>query len=259
MICQRILKEKQKIQTEIEEIQKQIKILPQNKLICTRNGNRYKWYQSDGHISSYIPKANRELAEQLAIKKYLTCKIEELYCEKKILEKCIKGYSKIPRKAETLLMEPNGYSELLAAYFKPKSKNLQEWMTLPYEHNDKYLEQLIHKTSSGNVVRCKSEAMIDLYLYTHQIPFRYECALKLEGMTIYSDFTIRHPQTGEVYYWEHFGMMDDPTYSKNVGAKLQLYIRNGIIPSIRLITTYETREEPLSSEVIEKIVEHYFI
>ena len=54
-------------------------------------------------------------------------------------------------------------------------------------------------------------------------------------------------------------MMDNPNYSKKVVSKLQLYISNGIIPSIQLITTYETKENPLSSEVVEKIVEHYFL
>lgn len=132
-------------------------------------------------------------------------------------------------------------------------------MTSPYEHNTKYKEQLIHKTSSGNLVRSKSEAMIDMFLYMNRIPFRYECALQLGDTTLYPDFTIRHPQTGELYYWEHFGRMDDPFYYKNVFSKLHLYTSHGIIPSIHLITTYETKENPLSSEIIEKIIEHYFI
>lgn len=98
-----------------------------------------------------------------------------------------------------------------------------------------------------------------MFLYKYKIPFRYECILQLDDIFIFPDFTIRHPETGEVFYWEHFGMMDNPNYSKKVLSKLQLYISNGIIPSIQLITTYETKENPLSSEVVEKIVEHYFL
>ena len=101
--------------------------------------------------------------------------------------------------------------------------------------------------------------MIDMFLYTSQIPFRYECALHLEDTTVFPDFTIRHPKTGALFYWEHFGRMDDPSYYKDVFSKLQLYTSHGIIPSINLITTYETKENPLSSEVIEKIIEHYFL
>lgn len=129
----------------------------------------------------------------------------------------------------------------------------------PYDSNPKYPEQLTLKTSSGHFVRSKSEALIDMALFTHRIPFRYECALILGNDTFYPDFTIRHPKTGKTYYWEHFGLMDVPAYCKNVSSKLQHYSLNGIIPSIHLITTYETKENPLSPEVIEKIIEHYFL
>ena len=117
----------------------------------------------------------------------------------------------------------------------------------------------MHKGSSGNYVRSKSESMIDMVLYIHKIPFRYECALTLGETTLFPDFTIRHPQTGEVFYWEHFGLMDNAEYSKNACSKLQLYTNHGIIPSIQLITTYETKEHPLTADVIEKIVEDYFL
>ena len=101
--------------------------------------------------------------------------------------------------------------------------------------------------------------MIDTLLYLNKIPFRYECALHLGNTTIYPDFTILHPHTGKIYYWEHFGMMDDANYAKNTCFKLQTYTTHGIIPSINLITTYETKEHPLSSDFIEKIIQHYFL
>lgn len=56
-----------------------------------------------------------------------------------------------------------------------------------------------------------------------------------------------------------FGLMDDPLYCKNAASKLQLYTSHGLIPSIQLITTYETREHPLSPKLVEEIVRHYFL
>jgi len=53
-------------------------------------------------------------------------------------------------------------------------------------------------------------------------------------------------------------MMDDEEYARNAYAKLQKLNSFGIIPSINLIVTYETKENPLSPEMIEKIVEYYF-
>lgn len=101
--------------------------------------------------------------------------------------------------------------------------------------------------------------MIATILKAYQIPFRYECILKLGGNTVFPDFTIRHPINGNTLYWEHFGLMDDFEYSKKAYSKLQLYNSFGIIPSIHLITTYETKDNPLSMEVIENIVKHYFV
>ena len=132
-------------------------------------------------------------------------------------------------------------------------------MHSPYEKNTKYQEPLIHKSLSGNLLRSKSEAIIDMLLYTNRIPFRYECELLLNDISMYPDFTIRHPRTGQTYYWEHFGMMENPAYSKNACSKLQLYTSHGIIPSIHLITTYETKENPLNADFAEKIIRHYFL
>lgn len=130
---------------------------------------------------------------------------------------------------------------------------------MPYETNPTHPEQLICKSISGNNVRSKSEAMIDMYLYLNKIPCRYEAALELGDTVIYPDFTICHPQTMEIFYWEHFGLMDNPSYSKNAYSKLQLYTSHGIIPSIQLITTYETKDNPLDIELVEKFITHYFL
>ena len=54
-------------------------------------------------------------------------------------------------------------------------------------------------------------------------------------------------------------MMDDVSYAKNSCSKLELYVINKIIPSINLITTFETRDNPLSSETVLKIIENYFL
>lgn len=243
---------------QISSIKEQLKLLPPGKLVCSQNGEYQKWYQSDGHKKIYIPKANKQLAEQLARKKYLSLLLEDLKNEKKAIQFYLR-HSSFHGKCERLLTDDSEYKNLLTPYFSPLSEELSTWSKTEYESNPNYQEQLVHKGSSGIFVRSKSESMIDMVLYIHKIPFRYECALTLGETTLYPDFTIRHPKTGEIFYWEHFGLMDNPTYSKNAYAKLQLYTNHGIIPSIHLITTYETKEHPLTAENIEKIVKNYFL
>ena len=259
MLYERINLEHQRLQQQINSLKIELGKYPTGNLICCHHRNHCKWYQTDGHNKTYIPKSNRSHAEQLAAKKYLSFRLEELSQEQKALSSYLKEPHPTSPKSEQLLNQIPGYAELLAPYFKSMSQEQHDWMHAPYEQNPWHPEHLIHKTGSGHHVRSKSEEMIDMLLYTNHIPFRYECALYLDNLPIYPDFTIRHPHTGQTFYWEHFGLMDDPAYAKNVSSKLQTYISHGIIPSIHLITTYETNQNPLSTEIIEKIISHYFL
>lgn len=218
------------LDNKISSVKEHLKNLPSGKLVCSQNGKYQKWYQSDGHQKTYIPKSNKQLAEKLAVKKYLSLQLEDLENEKKAIQSYLR-HSTHGNSIE-LLTKHSEYQKLLKPYFSPLSEELSNWSNIPYERNHKYPEQLMHKSSSGIYVRSKSESMIDMVLYIHKIPFRYECALTLGETTLFPDFTIRHPQTGEFFYWEHFGLMDNSDYSKNAYSKLQIYTNYGIIPSI---------------------------
>lgn len=258
MIYERMLAERQRLQEEISTLQSQLETFPSGKLICCKSNHYFKWFHSNGSKQTYIPKKERAYAEQLAIKKYLTYLLHDDLCEKQAIDFYLRHHSKSPNRAEQLLNDNSGFHELLKPYFTPLSKELSLWMHSDFETNPSYPDQKLYKTLSGNQVRSKSEALIDMSLYIHKIPFRYESPLHLDEITLYPDFTIRHPYTGDYYYWEHFGLMNDEFYIKNTCSKLQLYSSHGITPSIQLITTYETQEHPLNTEIIEKIINHYF-
>lgn len=258
MIHERMLSEQMKLENQIHEIKAKLEHLPDGKLVCSHSGKYAKWFQSDGHTKVYIPKQDRKLAEALATKKYLSLQLEDLENEKRAIDFYLR-HSSLYGKAQNLLKEESEYQHLLTPYFKPLSEELYQWQNASYEKSPLYPEQLIHNNGFGNAVRTKSEAMIEMVLHINRIPYRYECALHLGEMTLYPDFTIRHPETGKTYYWEHFGMMDNPAYSKKVFGKQQQYALHGIVPSLQLITTYETKTNPLTMETIQKLVQQYFV
>lgn len=253
----KMIAEQKRLEKELESIQNQICNFPNGKLLCVHNGNYVKWHKSDGHRITYIPKKNRKLAEQLAMKKYLCLKEKELIKKQDAIQTYLQQCES-ENKAEGLYELPE-YAELLLPFGNPESQELKEWMQAPYMRNPVCPEQLVHKTSSGILVRSKSEAIITMLLHMYQIPFRYECALQLGESTVFPDFTIRHPQTKQFYYWEHFGMMDNDSYSTKALSKLRLYIANEIFPSIQLITTYETKDQPLDSAFVEMLIKYYFL
>ena len=246
------------IKKQITELDTQIKQLPEGTFMYTRNGKYIKWYQRVGNTLRYIKKEDQALAEKLAYKKFLTSQRDDLLREKSALHMYLKHHEINVRNTSQVITDSAAYRALLSSYLKSDSDEIQEWAQVPYERNQKYPEQLIHKTLSGNVVRSKSEVLIDMALFLNKIPYRYENLLTLNDITLCPDFTLRHPKTGQTLYWEHFGMMDQPVYIQNACSKLQRYSSHGLIPSIHVITTYETKDFPLTTELIEKIIDHYF-
>lgn len=166
MNYQRMQKEAQRLEKEICAIETKLKQFPPGKLICTKGGKYYKWYQSDGKHWSYIPKSNHNLAEQLTAKKYLSCHLEDLQKEKNAinfyLRHCV---SDIPQ-ASRLLYETPEYQRLLSKELKPISDELADWMLQPYEKNPHYQDRLIYKGYTGNFLRSKSEVLIEMFLGT---------------------------------------------------------------------------------------------
>lgn len=257
MIHKQITKKNEDITSKMNELKTTLKNFPAERLLCNPNGSYTQWHITDGHTIKYLPKKERNLAQKLAYKEYLTCQLQDLEQEQTALNFYLRHHRDTPSKVEQLLSN-TGYQDLLIPYFTNKDHSLTEWMNSPYEKNPQYPEQLIIKTETNTYVRSKSEAMIHMFLTTHQIPFRYECALTLGNVTLYPDFTICHPITKEIYYWEHFGLMDEPKYFQNAFSKQQLYATHGIIPTHQLITTYETSDTPLNPDMIKKTIAHYF-
>ena len=181
---------KQWLEQKIKSIETQLITFPEGKLYCTRNGNRTKWYHRKEHKSTYLPKKERKLAEQLAMKEYFLCLLDDMRDEKKAIEFYLQYCETKVNCAERFAKEKTGFRELLVSYPDFDSnllelssdsidREIQQWLNTPYRKNPYFPEQLTHKTLSDYYVRSKSEAMIDTALHLKQIPFRYECELML--------------------------------------------------------------------------------
>lgn len=258
MFYEKMLDESTRLGEQIHSIQCQLQPLPDGKLICNKNGKYYKYYHRKGTQLLYIKKNQFSFAKQLALKKYLTFLSEDLSREKRAIDSYLRQHNSYSPMAPKMLDELSGYRKLLP-YFQSTSNQVHEWLSEDYEKNTNHPEHLIHKSISGNTVRSKPESLIDMSLFLNKIPYRYECALHLDDMLFFPDFTIYQPEGKKMIYWEHFGMMDDAAYAKSTFSRLQIYNNYGIIPSINLIATFETKEHPLTSEEVDKLIHHYLI
>jgi len=89
-------------------------------------------------------------------------------------------------------------------------------------------ERLVHRTSSGVLVRSKNEVIIANLLSELGVDWTYEEPFTgADGRVVRPDFTIR-TDTGMTVLWEHLGMLDKLTYRRKWETKLAWYQANGV-------------------------------
>lgn len=251
---EQMLLRRQYLNSEIEKCLKVIKNSPEGKFYIAKDRQYTKWYisMSDG-TRKYVTKSDIKTAAQMSRKRIYQEKLDELLQEKYAVELFL-NHCKNPADSFVFSDKSSPYFSLVPHLLSPCESRGLEWQNASFESNPYYPEEKIHSSPTGRLLRSKSEVFIDMELASLQIPNRYECRLTLNGEDIFPDFTILKVKTGEKKYWEHFGLMDDPRYSKKAFLKLDEYIKEGIIPGDNLICTFETKKHPLPYPEIRKKV-----
>ena len=232
---------------QIKELETKLRKAPDGELRCARNGNGVKWYYyGDTAGRAYLPKKNRTLAQKLALKKFNKTSLEAARKKKAAIDACIAAYAESSKVIESLTENDSCYRELLLPQLSRLPEHVADWAQEEYERNEDHPEILRFSTKKGDLVRSKSEVFIADTLFFNKIPYRYESKLDLGSFGIYyPDFVVYHPRLLRIYYWEHFGRMDDEEYAHKAYRKLEIYTRNGIIPMDNLLMTFETKARPL--------------
>ena len=117
---------------------------------------------------------------------------------------------------------------------------MEEAKAKPYAENYRYLVAL----QEGYVmVASKSEALILQELVALGVPVEYEPTIEIEGRTYKGDFRVRNKNHEEIeYYWEHLGMLKDPSYRKRWKEKEEAYRRAGIEEGRNLLVTRDEED-----------------
>jgi len=133
-----------------------------------------------------------------------------------------------------------------------RNTNMFELALRPGEWVRPHLEALIHRTRKGIAVRSKSEVIVADILEGIGISYEYEKQLFAPGDARdfrLPDFTVSYE--GDIYYWEHLGMLDSPSYREAWESKLKWYEQNGFADS--LITSQDSPEGGIDASKIEQI------
>ncbi|MDD2483669.1 MAG: hypothetical protein PHQ50_01380 [Eubacteriales bacterium] len=233
----------------ISSYQKEIKSLPAGKLYnVTIRGCQRHYYAEVAGKEKYLSKKKEALTSALQRKAFLEKSSVILQKNIALLSTCIEGYVNCnPVDARKELEERQNQ---LTTFLNHSDCNEMESASRLFP------EHLVHITPAGENVRSKSEAIIAGLLYANEIPYRYEKELRLNEKTYYPDFTIVRPHDGKVFYWEHFGMVDDPEYLKGMNKKIEEYRQNGISQWKNLLVSYDA-EQSIDMQMIQKIIDAF--
>lgn len=202
----------------------------------------------------YISHSKIDFACQLAQKEYDADSIEAIETELTL----IKNYLKKSRFSTTLQSKlPARKLELVKPLTLDDETYVHDWLQIPYQQKEIKSGQKSFPTSSGLLVRSKSEVIIAEMLEKNRIPFRYEQKLRLSAFNVHPDFVCLNVRSRQEFAWEHLGMLDDSDYSKMAAEKLYYYQKSGYFPGKNLIITTESQDFPISSESVQEVIEQY--
>lgn len=267
-----IRSEKEKTKKLVKAIEKSKALSVDGSIICKLQRGEPRFYVRESETGSlrYLNANDKEKIEALCSKAYATKLIKAAEKEEKQLSDCMEILKSAKNK--------DGYdsADIDAVYShlnegirnKVKSSRFTDdgyarrWQEEKYQ-NRWMKSEYCFETPRGEKVRSKSEWMIACMLAEAGVPYRYEEIVPLHvefGVFLHPDFTVLNKRTRKVYYWEHFGRMDDPKYiEESYMPKINDYYNFEFLPGEKLLMTFESRRHPLDITQVKRLIEQFLI
>lgn len=242
----------QQLKENVNTIKKRMKNFPKDYLRVKKIKGHFYYYIVDAntHKQRYVRLENIDEAKQIAQRDYD-------YNYLKLAEKEIEEIEKMLSKKYSLRREAcysdlhEGRKQLVMPFELSKKEYIKRWMSIPFQAKE-FAEHdaTEYYTDRGERVRSKSEVIIANMLNGMEIPYKYECPLQLDTITVYPDFTILDVKERREKYLEHFGMMGNLDYVANMILKMSTYERNQIFLGDGLLCTFESEKRPLNINIL---------
>lgn len=237
--------------------------LPIGELLCTdqegyrrymqripAKGNRKKEHR-------YGVKKQPDVLNGLVRKEYVTDALKRIDQDIRAVELACKRYKPID---EDTIMKSflTKYPELEEGIHHGPI-DIEEWVNRFPRMDDYHPENLIHTAADGTKSRSKNELHIASRLDHYGIIYRWDCPTGIPGLRRNPDFTILRRRDWKIIYWEHFGMMDVPSYKAEYKAKMREYETVGIVPWDNLIMTFDTKKGGMRADIIEAMIKCWLL
>lgn len=240
---------------------KNISAPTEGKLRGVKHGNKFQFYlitSKEKPNGTYIRKKDMYLAKRIAQKEYDQEVVALLSKQLTAIDKLLPYFS--PDKLSFLYNKLSPARQtIVSPVTLPDQDYIKQWLSQTFPEKTAFAESKTHITSFGLPVRSKSEELIAETLHRNNIPFFYEYPFETTDQGIfYPDFYCLNISTRQTFYWEHFGLMDDPDYAISTVKKLFAFQQKGYFPGKNLIITMESSQNPINTRQIQKVIDAYF-
>lgn len=215
--------------------------------IGTKRGHTY-YYESKGSERKYLGNAKNERVQDVQ-ELYLCKKMIQLARENiRELEDFLKLFhwitpelvrNRLPKCYIPVDLDRNFVEGSFTNKWLCEMKKIKD--AYPVEHP----EHLSITTCDGTKVRSRAEAMLYDMFVAMGFTVLYEFPVWIDGKIFHPDFTLLHPYTHNVYFWEHLGMWyreDAGAYRRGFLYKVEQYEKIGFSLGNNLLTSYEYKD-----------------
>ena len=257
-------KQREFIERQIIELEGIIKNLPDESICARKSKNGEYFYTRKIVLPSgekkevFVKKDNVKEVALAAQKKYDENKLRDLYVRKDLLTDMIKLQS-MESFADNYLKKHPGIAQLLINR-EYDNERVNQWKNADYRRSWKYPENIKYSTVIPELhVRSKSEADIVGMLVSYDVPFHYDEIVVINNIELAVDFICMNARTGQIWYWDHRGRLDDAGYINLCLNRESLYLHAGMIPWVNMIVTTETKNNPLDIQWVDNIIRYYLL
>ena len=261
-----LMQRKSELQDLLSQVETMLKEAPEGRLRISHTKGRPSFYhcRSSGakaktYSGQYLRRDELSLIKALAQKGYCQQMKQEIKKQLVWLDRHTPDLSDLPL-LEIYSRQSADRKPLITPLLEDDASFIERWQNITYEKRIFPIDSPEYITEKGERVLSKSEKILADKFFRMNIPYHYEKPLLLPGFgKIHPDFTLLNVRTREEFYWEHLGMLDNPSYAEENVRRINAYIKAGILPGSQLLLTWETKNTPLDWRVVERLINSFLI
>lgn len=264
-ISNQLIKERNELLQKIMSLESELKDVPQGRLRVLKAKGKYCQYyvysrdaKTNELKGEYIRRENIDLAKRLAQRDYYEEVLKEMREKLTVISQVINTYG-IEEDKKSVYERLNENRKKLVTPIEISDEDyITKWYKSKQTGGNTYEAMGNKSTERGETVRSKSEKILADKLYHYNVPYVYEPTLLLpDGNIVYPDFVTLNVRLRKEYYWEHFGIMDNPQYAERAIWKIDVYEKNGFWCGKNILYTFETDKRMPDDHNIDEMINLY--